>query len=168
MKNLTTGVSILEGLWLPDVHFQNSIQSGMDEMPDAQLLRVDECGQVLWARRFIVTLWVAFDFRQLPFDTQWLKIDLESYRMPVDDVVLRWTGGCDKSSDYTGVALQTNPEWKFQGGNTLGESQCSTSVEPVQQPGDPGHMFSRAQLKILIDRQEAMWITGYINPSWTL
>lgn len=143
MQNLTTGVSILQGLWLPDVHFQNSIQSGEDEKPDAQLLRVNECGEVTWARRFIVTLWVAFDFKKLPFDKQTLKIDLESYRMPVDDastqplltttltqlqghlltdtdrlcsqVVLKWTGGCDKSSDYTGIAPQTNPEWGFQG-----------------------------------------------------
>jgi hypothetical protein len=168
MQNLTTGVSILEGLWLPDVHFHNSIRSGTEEQPDAQLLRVSECGEVMWARRFIVTLWVHFDFTQLPFDTQQLKIELESYRMPVEDVVLKWTGGCDRSADYTGVGNQTNPEWQFADiSHDDGFQICSTAVNTIIAPGSK-EKFSRAQMNINVKRQENMWITGYINPSWTL
>lgn len=171
MQNLTTGISILESLWLPDVHFHNSIHSGTEEQPDAQLLRVSECGEVLWARRFIVTLWVDFDFARLPFDTQQLKIELESYRMPVDDVILKWTGGCDRSADYTGVANQSNPEWQFADSATTVNDEsysiCSTSVNTIIAPGSE-EKFSRASLDITVRRQEAMWITGYINPSWTL
>ena len=168
MQNLTTGVSILEGLWLPDVHFHNSIRSGSEEQPDAQLLRVSECGDVMWARRFIVTLWVHFDFTQLPFDAQHLKIELESYRMPVEDVVLKWTGGCDRSADYTGVANQTNPEWQFADmSSDDGFQTCSTTVNTIVAPGS-NQKFSRAQMNIKVKRQENMWITGYINPSWTL
>jgi hypothetical protein len=166
MQNLTTGVSILESLWLPDVHFHNSIHSGTEEQPDAQLLRVSECGEVLWARRFIVTLWVDFRFQQLPFDSQRLNLELESYRMPVDDVVLKWTGGCDHGSDYTGVADQSNPEWKFT--DTAAEdTRCNTSVITHLAPGS-NERFSRAVMSIEVQRQEAMWITSYINPSWTL
>lgn len=171
MQNLTTGVSILESLWLPDVHFHNSIHSGTEELPDAQLLRVSECGEVLWARRFIVTLWVNFDFAQLPFDSQQLTIELESYRMPVEDVVLKWTGGCDRSHDYTGVAKQSNPEWQFSDiSNPVsddGFSTCTTSVKTETSPGSKDH-FSRAAMHINVRREEAMWITSYINPSWTL
>jgi hypothetical protein len=168
MQNLTTGVSILETLWLPDIHFHNSIHSGTEEQPDAQLLRVSQCGDVLWARRFIVTLWVHFDFARLPFDTQHLNIELESYRMPVDDVVLKWTGGCDRSGDYTGVAVQSNPEWQFADVGDDSYSICRTSVNNTMLAPGSHEKFSRASLDIKIKRQEAMWITGYINPSWTL
>lgn len=172
MQNLTTGVSILESLWLPDVHFYNSIHGGLEAQPDAQLLRVTECGQVLWARRFIVTLWVDFNFAELPFDSQTLKIEMESYRMPVEDVLLRWTGGCDRSADYTGVAVQSNPEWQFADSTSMiasddGFSICNTSVKTIIAPGSR-EKFSRAVLSINVRRQEAMWVTSYIHPSWTL
>ena len=45
MRNQTTGVSILNNLWTPDVHFTNTT-----EMPtsDASLVSVNESGHIRW------------------------------------------------------------------------------------------------------------------------
>ena len=64
------------------------------------------------------------------------------------------------------MADQSNPEWKFT--DTAAEdTRCNTSVITHLAPGS-NERFSRAVMSIEVQRQEAMWITSYINPSWTL
>jgi hypothetical protein len=124
MYNLSTGVSIIEGLWLPDVHFVNSLVSNVQNS-DATMLRVRGDGRVLWNRRFIVTLSADFNFQDLPFDRQLLPVDLESFRMSTNDMVLLWNDKVladtewEVEQGYTGVAAvlarpNRNPEWCFR------------------------------------------------------
>ena len=107
---ISSGVDRLHELWLPDVNLQNSLRLAGNVDPDADLFKVYSNGEIEWSRRFVVTLSADLDFAKLPFDTQFLYVNLESYRMPAQDLSLKW----DLKSFPHGLDAEfNNPEWEF-------------------------------------------------------
>ena len=165
MVNTTTGVSILQSLWLPDIHFVNSIRTGDEAVPDADLLSVDEFGNVTWSRRFIVTLSAQFKFGNLPFDQQSLDVILESYRMPSTAMEIEWACMLNKDEClYSGISpsVSDNPEWGFR--NITGKEQLWFDMVIEAAPStSPG--FSRALFRMDVERRREVWLHAYILPS---
>ena len=178
MLNQTTGVSILQSIWLPDVHFVNSIRSGDEEIPDASLLTVTESGLVRWRQRFIVGLSADFNFVHLPFDKQILSVVLESYRMPTTAMQLAWIQDADKtggrSDSKTGIALEGtrfNPEWKFRpmDDSCEDDQQCAVWYRSCVEGEDaisPAYQVARFDMGV--EREHKVWHDAYILPSFLL
>jgi hypothetical protein len=192
--DITSGVDRLHELWLPDVNIENSIRLAGNVDPDADLFKVYSNGRIEWSRRFVVTLSADLDFEKLPFDTQFLYVNLESYRMPANDLVLEWDlqsfpHGLDKEFD--------NPEWEFFtqrqteddaaaaeklstycGWDSAQEydskhpirSHCDRrckqlcEVNTRQYAGDTDE-FSRLRFSMVLMRQTHSWVFGAIVPS---
>eukprot|EP01043_Picozoa_sp_COSAG02_P025118 COSAG02_NODE_1400_length_12844_cov_5.256493_14_plen_452_part_00 len=191
---IKSGVDRLHELWLPDVNIENSVRLAGNVDPDADLFKVYSNGTIEWSRRFVVTLSADLDFEKLPFDTQFLYVNLESYRMPADDLLLQW----DLQSFPHGLDQEfDNPEWQFYtqqkmeddpsaaqqlatycGWNSDPEynskhpirSHCDRrcaklcGVNTRQYAGDTDK-FSRLRFSMVLMRQTHSWVFGAILPS---
>eukprot|EP01044_Picomonas_judraskeda_P013198 COSAG03_NODE_1970_length_3278_cov_72.680403_1_plen_438_part_00 len=191
---IKSGVDRLHELWLPDVNIENSVRSAGNVEPDADLFKVYSNGSIEWSRRFVVTVSADLDFEKLPFDTQFLYVNLESYRMPADDLLLKW----DLHSFPHGLDREfNNPEWEFytqrQHNDDPSSSEklatyCGWSSAPDYDPKLPirSHcnrhctklcevntrqyagdtdQFSRVRFSMVLKRQTHSWVFGAIVPS---
>lgn len=187
---VNSGVDRLHELWLPDINIQNSLKLTGNVDPDADLFKVFADGEVEWSRRFVVTLSVDYIFTNMPFDDQYLYVNLESYRMPAEDLQLRW----DLESFPHGLDEHfNNPEWVFytqdddkekfeklcgangDAGDTTKSlsdhwSHCSKRCRSLctantrQYDGDTDK-FARVRFQMVMKRQTHSWIVSVIVPS---
>lgn len=134
-------------MWWPDLTFPN--ESGARAI-EAEELIIWPDGTVEYEERFSAQLETHYEFRQFPFDTQHLHIEIESFAW--DEAYLIF----HEEQDRIGFSDEFEiPEW-----HTV---DVSTHIEEVQEIRDPV-AFSEFVMDITVKRQSGYFIGKLIVP----
>ncbi|MDP7453122.1 MAG: hypothetical protein QGE95_12730 [Arenicellales bacterium] len=139
--------SELAQIWWPDIQFVNAI--GASQIENEELIIYAD-GVVEYQERFRVTLATNFKMRRFPFDTQTLKIEIESFAWSSEFLIFQVI------EDIVGISDEFNiPGWKV--------INIEAHIESKQEPRDRAP-FSEFVTGIQVERDPGFFVTKLIFP----
>jgi len=140
----------LQLIWWPDINFPTQV--GGRDTENLELI-VFEDGTVEYAERFAVTIEANFDLRQFPFDSQRLRIEIESLAWSEEYMIFH------EGEDLIGFSEAFDlPEWEWDA-----ETDLSTHIESVQELRDD-EPFSQFVIDLTVHRLPTFFLVKVLLP----
>lgn len=155
------------GIWWPTLEFINII--GEPTLPNKRVI-IDENGTVSYNERFVGTFTSDMDFRKFPFDTQYFRIQIESFSYDINEVFFVkprvFTGDIDESiliewvirdQAQPSISSHTYPHH----GKTY--SRFNLAVKASRKPGYFLWQFFLPLFLIIVTSWVVFWISDFSN-----
>jgi len=138
---------VFEHAWWPDLEFANAVDKG-ERMNEELMVAAD--GHATYRERFHVRLSSRFRMHEFPFDTQQLRLELESFA---------WSGR-DLQLKVKDSVVGFSPEFELPGWTVLGVTE---RIRDHQEPRDRAP-FSELEALITLKRDPGFFIWKFLVP----
>ncbi|XP_022092153.1 glycine receptor subunit alpha-4-like [Acanthaster planci] len=124
---ISSGMSVAEKIWVPDLFFANEKRASFHEVTvHNRLIRVYPDGDIFYSMKLSLVLYCHMDFKAFPMDKQRCKTAIESYQSTEDELIVLW-----KMPNPVAMATEISlPQYSMQPDIPFGTCQNRVSTGP--------------------------------------